>query len=421
MKTTRLAAILALILINHAPSIHATNGDNLIAVGPASRSMGGVGIAQPLDAISAVFQNPASMCFGPYCPSSDVNFAGTMFIPSIQTRIVNPDGTFAAKSDQSVYPIPAIGISVPFTKNPQQWRFGFAAYGVSGMGVDYKGTAVDAPGAFPTPGGAFPLVAGKFTNLSVMKFSPAISYQVNQKFSVGLGAQASYGMLDLGSGTAAGFGFGLQPGLLYKPTARLSFGMSYISPQGINHESVTDFDGNGTMDNLRLQSPNQIGVGVAYEMLDHRLIAAINGRWINWADADGYSDFDWEDQWTVGLGFRYAVIRDKFFVSTGYNFGANPVKEHNNWTPGFTNVQGKNIPNYYYETFRTVGFPAIVEHHLGLGLNYQFSDRFGISVAYVHAFENTISETGTDIFGRPTTIESDLLENAVDFSLNWRF
>ncbi|MDA0751149.1 MAG: hypothetical protein O2964_10610 [Verrucomicrobia bacterium] len=141
-----------------APSLSATNGDNLIAVGPVSRSMGGVGIALPMDAISAVFQNPASMCYGSFCPSSEVNFSGTLFIPTIKTRITNPDGTFAAKSQSTVYPIPAIGISVPFSKNPQQWRFGFAAYGVSGMGVNYKGRAVDAPGAFVTPGGAFPLV-----------------------------------------------------------------------------------------------------------------------------------------------------------------------------------------------------------------------------------------------------------------------
>ena len=44
----------------------ATNGDNLIGVGPISRAMGGVGIAAPQDAISAVFSNPAAMCFGPF-------------------------------------------------------------------------------------------------------------------------------------------------------------------------------------------------------------------------------------------------------------------------------------------------------------------------------------------------------------------
>ena len=49
-----------------APPAMATNGDNLIGVGPISRAMGGVGIAAPQDAISAVFSNPAAMCFGPF-------------------------------------------------------------------------------------------------------------------------------------------------------------------------------------------------------------------------------------------------------------------------------------------------------------------------------------------------------------------
>ena len=61
----------------------ATNGDNLIGVGPISRAMGGVGIASPQDAISAVFSNPAAMCFGAFCPSNQVDFAGTGFMPNI--------------------------------------------------------------------------------------------------------------------------------------------------------------------------------------------------------------------------------------------------------------------------------------------------------------------------------------------------
>ena len=48
-----------------SPAAFATNGTQLIGIGPVSRSMGGVGIAAPQDAISAVFANPAAMCFGP--------------------------------------------------------------------------------------------------------------------------------------------------------------------------------------------------------------------------------------------------------------------------------------------------------------------------------------------------------------------
>ena len=81
-----LAGLLVLLAVGVTP-VWATNGDNLMGVGPISRSMGGVGIAAPQDAISAVFANPAGMCFGPYCPNSEFNFAGTVFMPKVNAKI----------------------------------------------------------------------------------------------------------------------------------------------------------------------------------------------------------------------------------------------------------------------------------------------------------------------------------------------
>jgi len=74
-------------LLSMSGIANATNGDNLIAVGPISGSMGGVGIAAPQDSISAVLDNPAGMCFGPYCPGSQVDFAGTVFLPATHGKI----------------------------------------------------------------------------------------------------------------------------------------------------------------------------------------------------------------------------------------------------------------------------------------------------------------------------------------------
>ena len=74
------AAVLAVVCF--AVPAFATNGDNIIGVGAISRSMGGVGAAAPQDAISAVFGNPAAMCYIP-CESSEVDFAATLFVPKI--------------------------------------------------------------------------------------------------------------------------------------------------------------------------------------------------------------------------------------------------------------------------------------------------------------------------------------------------
>src|SRR6266851_2811588 len=90
----------------------ATNGDNMMAIGPNARAMGGVGVASPQDAISAVFANPAAMCFTPGCAYSEVNFAGTLFMPHVKAGVtLEGMGAFKADSKENVYAIPAIGLS----------------------------------------------------------------------------------------------------------------------------------------------------------------------------------------------------------------------------------------------------------------------------------------------------------------------
>ena len=79
------------------------------------------------------------------------------------------------------------------------------------------------------------------------------------------------------------------------------------------------------------------------------------------------------------------------------------------------------INNYYYETFRIIGFPAIVEQHLTFGVGYKFSDKFSLHLGVMHAFEKTISESGLDIAGTSVTLKSTLSENSLDFGLAWRF
>jgi len=259
----------------------ATNGDNLIGVGPISRSMGGVGIAAPQDAISAVFSNPAAMCFGPYCPASEFNFAGTLFMPKVDATVNLGGQSIKANSADNVYTIPAIGISTPITKTMPLWRFGLAAYGVSGLGVDYRNTVLDQP-RYANFGG-YPLVAGYYTQLQIMKFAPAIAFEPNRQISFGLAAHMDYASLDLGSGSSTSYAFGAQLGVLYRPLDQLSLGATYITPQKNTFDRVADFNGDGVRDSFDLESPQQAGLGIAYDILPNKLLVEIDGKWINWA------------------------------------------------------------------------------------------------------------------------------------------
>jgi long-chain fatty acid transport protein len=419
-------------------SAFATNGDNMMAIGPNARGMGGVGVAAPQDAISAVFANPAAMCFTPGCAYSEVNFAGTLFMPHTTGEVDlqgMPGSPFKADGKQNVYAIPAIGLSVPIDPDTRRWRFGLAAYGATGLGVDYRGTALDQPTALTAPappfpaGTKFPLISGEFTSLMIMKFAPSLAYQITPDLSVGAAAHIDYATLDLRNGSSPAYGIGAQLGVLYRPIKHLSLGATYVSPQKTGFENAVDYTDLATLTKssrkLTLESPNTVAVGVSYSLLDDRLLLEADGKWLNWGSAEGYSDFGWKDQWVAALGAQVAVLPKKLFLRAGYNYGNNPVEAHNGWGAGAHNVQGMIFPDYYYETFRIIGFPAIVEQHATVGIGYAFSEKFELNLAYTHAFENQITETGSLALpgapAIPARIKSTLSEDSVDFGITWRF
>jgi len=79
------------------------------------------------------------------------------------------------------------------------------------------------------------------------------------------------------------------------------------------------------------------------------------------------------------------------------------------------------FPDYYYETFRIIGFPAIVQHHITAGIGYAFSEKFELNAGYTHAFENTVSEMGSFMGGPSASIKSSLSEDSAEFGITWRF
>lgn len=429
-STKQIGAVVLSLGLGTAAS-QATNGDMFIGIGPISRSMGGTGVASPQDAVSAVFSNPAAMCLSEVCSQPQLDAALTIFMPEPSASIKIAGTSYDAESDESNYFIPAIGVSFPIGDDTSRWRMGIAAYGISGLGVDYRDSVIDNDQFFNFGGPTAPLAAGVYTDLAIAKFAPSLAYAVSPDFSVGASFHVDYATLDLGDGKKNDFGFGIQLGAVWKPVKDVTVGLTYISPQATTFDDVSDFDGNGSSDSLELEIPQQVSLGVAWTGLDDRLLVELNGRWLNWSNATGYDDFDWEDQWVVGLGIQYTLIPKKVFLRAGYNYGNNPVKKHNGWNGAFNpntgapvdsvNVQGKKIPRYYYESFRTVGFPAVVEQHMTLGVGWAVKDNLVLNIGWMHAFKNSISGSGTDPFGRPASFQSELYEDSIELGLTWRY
>ncbi len=250
MKRTVRHLAAATALIGLSAVCYATNGDNLIGVGPTSRAMGGTGIAAPQDSISAIFSNPAALS---QIEGSQFNFAGTDFSPAVKATVVAPSGggmpgNWKATSQDAVYAVPAIGLSTPMT---DKVNFGIAAYGVSGMGVDYRNKD--------------PMKTN--TKVSVMKFVPAVSWK-SGAFSYGLGMDIDYQAADFGSGLSHNYAVGARLGAGYEAGA-WNFGLTYVSPQSVEHKRIYDFDGTGAggafngFDSLKLENPAQYGAGAA--------------------------------------------------------------------------------------------------------------------------------------------------------------
>ncbi|OGW32573.1 MAG: hypothetical protein A2X59_06160 [Nitrospirae bacterium GWC2_42_7] len=413
MKKILLVSLAVVFVLSLAGLSSATNGDNLIGVGPIARSMGGVGIAAPQDALSAVFANPAALCFGPYCPGSEVNVDATMFMPNAHTKITADAAmlnTGWKRSDSDMYIIPAIAISTPIT---DKLRFGFAGYGVSGLGVDYK-HKFDLNGMTAND-------EDMYTDLSIMKIAPNIAYMITPNLSVGASLHIDMGVLDLNyrEGSSTGWALGGQIGAIYK-NGPVSLGVVYVTPQKVKHKGVFDFDGNGSADTLALESPQSVGFGIAVEPVQNVLLIEVDAKWINWSDAIGYRDFDWRDQWVFAIGTQYKPI-PKLALRAGFNYGRNPVRDHDGWEgSNMTSVQGKTMPVFNYEVFRISGFPAIVQRHLTAGIGYEITKNVSVNIGYMHAFKEEINESGT-YFGAPASASSTLKEDSVEFGLTYRF
>jgi len=392
----------------------ATNGDNLMGVGPVSRGMGGVGIAMPQDSITAIFNNPAALGACPCGAKSETVFGATIFDPTVTARIKMLDPATGAtavdiegESGGQAFIIPAVGVTMDLGEG---LRMGVGAYGVSGLGADYRNKGWDLDPSTPGAEGDI------YTRLEIMKFAGMVSYQLLDNLAVGAALHGSYNNLDLEQGGSHDYGVGGQFGCLLK-LGEVAIGASYTTSEKAEHKDVFDLDFDGEQDDLTLEAPASIGVGVAV-MPTETLLVEVDAKYLDWANAEGYEDFDWESQWVFGIGAQLQAT-DKVTVRCGYNYGESPVVEHNGWNPmTTTTVQGKEVPTFGYEMLRIIGFPAIVESHATLGLSCQVAENMAMHLGYMHAFENTVSE---EAMMGGVTLESDLEEDSYSFSMSWAY
>jgi len=373
-KTMCFAAALAVAISTPA---YATNGMRMIGFGPVQNSMGGVGVGATLDAAS-VLSNPAGMSE----LGGRVDFGATYFLPTVkysasgidaaapQPALVNQPGvTF--ESDKGASPIPAFGLVIPID---EQWTFGIGAYGVAGMGVDYARNLYSST---------------TFTGYQQMRFTPGVSYKLNDMFSFGLTLNGMWATTEWNVASAFGqaphmagsaFGIGATIGAKITPIKMLTIGLAYETKSFFQ-----DFKYNtpAGVDKLTFNQPGVLTGGVAVRPIEMLLVAA-DVAWIDWASTNGANlpafsqnssgAMPWNMNWSSQVVFKIGVEvtpLDWLAVRAGFNYGKNPLDAT--------------------RAFENICFPALAESHITLGAGFNLGKHVAINVGGMWAPSVSIS------------------------------
>ncbi|MBC8206225.1 MAG: outer membrane protein transport protein [Kiritimatiellales bacterium] len=373
-------------------SAHATEGINLIGIGPIQQGTAGAGVASAKNSTWLIL-NPAGLTDLERGADASIQY----FAPN---RTINSgmSGGAGKQTDDSAFFIPSISTSFGCCRGTNGY-LGIGIYGTSGMGVDYnQGRVGDLSSMGPYGPTAPQNQVDQMTELSVAKMTLTYAEKLDNGWSVGGGPvfvlsrlrtdmlNSSYAAQSGDWDTAVGLGFII--GVNKQINDKLKIGGSYMTEQ-----FMTEFDEYSDLLDGSLNLPQQLTVGLAYNVLTN-VEVALDYRWVGWGELDTLGDqFGWENQNIVKAGISWDV-NERLTLRSGISHGNSPI---GNGDAAFANAL----------------FPAIMETHLAGGLSYQF-DSFRLDIAAVHALEASRydSATATDI---------SMSQNSLTIGAGWEF
>lgn len=391
MKRTVVASLTALALLA-APAVYAGDGHTLHGVGAVNSSMGGAGVALPIDTLGGLLLNPAlatEQDGSRFAFSAEYNTATN----AVSSSVATPFGTFSGKTDDAGDSalIPAFGW-VHHTRG-SNFAYGIGFLGLAGFGTDYPQDPHN-PILAPQPNG----FGRVFSSYTLLKVPTVLAWKLSPNFSFGLSlnvARATLAADPAGfaspdcSGPAgpcyvphvnndSAWGYGAGAGIYYKLSPAFALGASYNSKM-----SFQDFEWNsahadpglpnyGAVRKIRLglDLPAQAVVGLGWTPSD-RFALALDGKWIDYENAAGFSDVLGFKDITVGeIGVQYKAT-DKLALRAGYNHGEVPIPAE--------------------RTFFTVEVPAVFVNHYCVGLGFRATDSLTLDLAYYRVPNSTIT------------------------------
>jgi long-chain fatty acid transport protein len=388
LKKHHFLAALTLLLGVLANSTVLAQGTIFSSAGPVNRSMGGASVAAPIDAIGAVYWNPASISG---MPKSETAFGLGVLMPNHTVTASVPGLSGSTDADPGAFPIPNIG-----------WVHRTANKAVTlGLGVNTVGgfgTNLPADPGNPALAVALGGLGTVSSNALFLQIAPVLSFALQDNFSVAAGPTITAGRITIepmvfDSPNASGYatahatryhwGGGFQLGAYYIHDDCWRFGASFKSPTWMEtfEANAEDDAGNPRVLTAEVDLPMIVSLGTSYSRCDDWLFA-LDLRWFDFKNTDGFGDpaifdatgalggIDQSSVLAVAFGAQRKV-NDRLTVRGGYSFNQSPTKDS--------------------ESFYNIATPLIYEHILSTGLSYSFSDQLAANVAYSYYFENTVS------------------------------
>ncbi len=286
-------------------------------------------------------------------------------------------------------------------------------------------------------------------NLSQLLITPTIAYKINDNHSVGFAPVIAYqrfrayglGLFQAFSsdpnnvtnkGDDQSWGYGARIG--YQGTfGMVSFGASYTTK--LNMQAFDDYAGlfaeNGDFD-----IPSTYGAGIAITPVAGLTIAADVTR-INYSDVaainnEGPTANEFMNAFVGALTGDPRAISNPLGTNDGWGFGWDDVTVYKIGVNYAYNSQWTFRAGYNYaespydkdQALFNILAPGLVEKHVTAGFTYSPSSTSEITVAYMHAFRNSVEYQydGTGGFtGFGYSATNAMSQNAIEASYAWQF
>jgi long-chain fatty acid transport protein len=384
-KAIAAAAVMAAL----SPAAFATTGYFQHGYGIKSKSMGGVGIALPQDALAAA-SNPAGMAF----VGNRVDLGVDWFAPDRGSEIVGnlagANGTYDG-NDTASFLIPEFGYNRMVRPD---LAIGVSVFGNGGMNTDYKTSPFTAFGG-SSPAGVDLMQLFISPTIAWKKGNHAFGVSLNlayQRFKAeGLGPFAMFSSSP-GNVTDQGYdsstGWGLRFGWTGQVTPTVTLGLTYqtTTKMGKFDKYKGLFAEQGGFD-----IPENYGAGIAWKATPALTIAGDIQR-INYGKvasvgnpidclftgcqlgADNGAGFGWQNTTVYKLGVAYEMSQS-LTLRGGFATLKQPIPQS--------------------QTLFNIVAPGVVEQHLTFGATWTLPSKSELTVGYMHAFEHKVDGSGS--------------------------